>query len=506
MRVNKMQPNIENLARAKRALALWHKLEEKWDLSQRGTITKIIKLIGMARGNDYSDYSSTEAQNTYEYKCFNKYRNSIYDNNNKASLKSIDQLAANPPADAHFEILLKLFNENDQREIRFTGLILPDGLSLGERLRQVFHVETNAAQIFIDHCVDASTGQVLMPTGYVLPLWSTHFARRGGFDAEGVPVHGIRLEDAQEEHRVPSEYLDESIPVRGADLRKFMLAELPPSTFDSQSNDFSLQLMRTSYSTIQKSNPFFYSDHKLRRDPSHAYGDARENILNFATRNPKYTRIPYALTLFFVIRLSDGNLLYMKRSKETPWYPNTFDFSGGEQLDAKDFVGRYVPLVAWLRRGILEEYFPVEGVADEEYRSDLFARFCRSASCVSVSVNTFDHSFPITVLVQSNMDTNQYVKAFWDAQGRWEFGQVDAEGERGVITPTQLRELLTEGKTQTEVLYDSVWLKKRDDGTFEKQLRRSVSEHAMHLSPDQMHPMSPYHLLCVLSAVDVRDF
>ncbi|MCR9194097.1 MAG: hypothetical protein NXH88_05145 [Hyphomonas sp.] len=316
-------------------------------------------------------------------------------------------------------------------------------------------------------------------------------SRTGSLEQSGIPVEEISIEQSGEYFEPPREISDPRVVISGDDNTKFMLKQIPPDLIDHGQRDVRMDVFRLRFSTIRRSDPYFYQLNEERQKFPDRYGDVVENRKKYFRTKPNESQIPYSLTLFFFIRLLDGNYLYMKRSSDVSWYPNAFDFSGGEGLAVSDFdQGSSYVMRRWLKRAIIEEYFPSRNVP--QMRNDQsYEKFYSFSRLAAIGLNTLDASFPILALVQSKMTLNEFKQEWADVCREYPRGKPDSEGTRGVLTEHALRDLVEKG----ECLGTPLWtiLGRGDDGELTADhLEPTENAHRIVMSMKASGPNEPY--------------
>jgi len=245
---------------------------------------------------------------------------------------------------------------NDLSE--FIAKYMPDRrLERLTRLHAAFADQEHDAELHRDQ-----TGgyESLRTFGSVIELRRFH-ARDGAHKDMGLPGRNISIEDTGFAFEPEPTLRFDGIPYNGENNSKWMLHEVtPPDLDDAADGTATLHVQSTDFETVISCDPSIYHVSN-GTDMFELNGKSVDNAQRLANRHrfgqldPKTSAVPYSLTLFYTLILADDKVLFMRRSSDVAWFPNCYEFSGGEQLKPEDMASD-TPFAAWMKRAIREEY------------------------------------------------------------------------------------------------------------------------------------------------------
>jgi hypothetical protein len=208
----------------------------------------------------------------------------------------------------------------------------------------------------------ARHGHKEVVVGKVIEIWGHHSLE------SMLPLHDLGIDPRLVTFSQPSpEDFSHSIERCGGlktfplpNQRKYGIRRLPLGPMDDE--NLIVDFFETDWNTWMSVRTKIESDPDLRHELSHVI--------------PEKNLIPQSMSLQFLVRFSNGDILAMKRKEGLASEPNSWSLSGEEQLHEHDFLSRSVGAAEYLfRRAFIEEVFG-HRVADESYLNRIWSDDC----------------------------------------------------------------------------------------------------------------------------------
>ena len=221
--------------------------------------------------------------------------------------------------------------------------------------------------------------------------------------------------------------------------KKYGIATLPLGTTDDE--NFAVGFFETDWNTWMSVRTSIENNVDLRHELS-----------NIA---PERSSIPQSMSLQFIVRFANGDLLAMKRREGLASEPETWAFSGEEQLDERDFQNTMGVGEGLFRRAFIEEVF---GNRDPDQRkldqiwSDHCAPRVRSHRIWSFFLEENVAIFQTLGVFQLKINHKELRAIHEEAAGAG-WGTTDPEGAWYVVTEKEMEMLLREGNCEAHRLH-----------------------------------------------------
>jgi hypothetical protein len=221
---------------------------------------------------------------------------------------------------------------------------------------------------------------------------------------------------------------------------KFGIARLPTGTTDDDSLD--VDLFETDWNTWMSVRTVIERNTDLRHELSHVL--------------PERNALPQSMSLQFVVRFANGEVLAMKRKEGLASYPNSWSFSAEEQISDRDFhSGNKGAAEQLFRRSFIEEVF-----GRREGDSDLFTRIWTDDCSRLVSSHKLWSFFleenvgivQLFGVYQLNIQPRD-LRQIHEAAVSAGWGTTDPEGYWYVVDEKEINSLLQEGRCFAERLH-----------------------------------------------------
>jgi len=218
----------------------------------------------------------------------------------------------------------------------------------------------------------------------------------------------------------------------------------------------------------------------LRTRP--AVADNAEVRFEFGSLTPRDNLIPGAAGIQFATLFTDGQILTILRDSNTfPW-PNTWSFSGEEQVDRIDFLWETQDRMKFtLLRTIQEEIFPLGRIYEKNQllkAMQMAARYVSGMRVWSVFLEEPTATFSVFCVINLACTVDDYRKAVIEMVTRG-LGEMSNEGKYFAVPLCD-----TPGLLQGQTL----------------EATQVFGAHRVSVHPDRLHPTSRYRLLRLLEA------
>ncbi|MEH6462501.1 MAG: hypothetical protein V7771_01070 [Shewanella psychromarinicola] len=221
--------------------------------------------------------------------------------------------------------------------------------------------------------------------------------------------------------------------------RKFCLVNTPFIT--SESNHLKLTLKETDYFTIETVKAWLKDNHEL----ADIYGHA----------SPEISRIPSSLCLHFTVRLSDGEILLMKRSNGMSYHENKWSASGEEQISDSDLSAEY-PIDNLFKRALGEEILHLGDIENFPENIRAIENHIKYMRMYSIGTEWPLYNPALFGMIQLKDDRNSLRESLIARKFGSEYsGHEDREGIFYTISNDQAYELLSSGKTIAKSLFNN---------------------------------------------------
>lgn len=256
----------------------------------------------------------------------------------------------------------------------------------------------------------------------------------------------------------------------GDNHKKYSLIRSSRPTTDDY-GALNLEVATTSYQKIEGARKLTDNNVAMR----HLFSDVA----------PENHKIPNSLCLHAIIMLSDGNVIAMKRRKQTSYFPNAISVSFEEQLAKIDFhTERSSASHNLFRRGICEEIFPLAN----RYEIDPNETWSRIEDYIdhyrywSLMFEESIGNFALFGVCKMRLNLNEYIDAFVQIQNEYK-GIRDDEGRLYFMTKGLIEDYLVSGHG----LVNSINFFDKTDHTAE--------------AIKSVHPTMPYRCATLLSCL-----
>jgi len=319
----------------------------------------------------------------------------------------------------------------------------------------------------------ARLGHKEVIVGKVIEIWAHHSLESMlPLTKLGIEPHRLRFSDP-----VQKQFTDVLRRCGGLrefpppNQRKFGIAKLPIGTTDDEG--LNVDLFETDWNTWMSSRTVIERDTELRHELSHVL--------------PERNCLPQSMSLQFIIRFANGDVLAMKRKDGLASSPNSWSFSAEEQLHERDFhYGSASAAEQLFRRAFIEEVFG-RREGDAEFFKRIWADDCsqlvRSHRIWSffleenVGIHQLFGMYQLSVQPRDLRRIHEMaVSSGW--------GTTDPEGYWYVAPESEARSLLQSGRCYVERLH----------GDPERRLIKS----------EGLHPTSRYRLWRLYLALNRR--
>lgn len=257
-----------------------------------------------------------------------------------------------------------------------------------------------------------------------------------GWDPKDIEIDQTDLEfDAEELINLAGGLIDAEPP----NGRKFCLVNTPFIT--SESSHLKLTLKETDFFTIETVKSW------LERNKNHAdrYGHV----------SPEESLIPSSLCLHFTIRLSDGEILLMKRTKGMSYYENKWSASGEEQISESDLMTEY-PINTLFKRAIGEEILHLGDIENFPEHVQYIDNHIKHMRLYSIGTEWPLYNPALFGVIQLKNNRKSLRESLIARKFGSEYsGQEDKEGIFYTINNDQAYELLSTGRTIAKALFNN---------------------------------------------------
>jgi hypothetical protein len=209
----------------------------------------------------------------------------------------------------------------------------------------------------------AQHGHKEVVVGSVIEIWSHHSLESMLLPTKlGIAPSSVSFR--QQSHRNFDNALRRCGGLRPFDppnQKKFGIAKLPLGTTDDE--NFIVEFYETDFNTWMSVRTVIECDPELRRELSNV--------------DPDKSLIPQSMSLQFVVRFADGDILTMKRKDGLHSEPGTWSISAEEQLHERDFrSGTVDPAEHLFRRAFIEEILGKRATEDESLLQEIWNEAC----------------------------------------------------------------------------------------------------------------------------------
>ena len=225
--------------------------------------------------------------------------------------------------------------------------------------------------------------------------------------------------------------------------KKYGIAALPLFAMDNF--NYQIEFWETDWNTWMSVRKAIESDVSLRQKLSHVL--------------PGENKLPQSMSLQYIVRFANGDVLAMKRSGQLASDPGSWSFSGEEQLGEEDFRSSIVkePAEHLFRRAFIEEVFG-NRTEDENILNQIWTDHC---------LPIIDSHRVWSFFLEENVGIFQMFGVFqlkinWDklrsihelaVSAGW--GSPDPEGLHYIVIESDIAKLLTKGECPATSLYGS---------------------------------------------------
>jgi hypothetical protein len=257
-----------------------------------------------------------------------------------------------------------------------------------------------------------------------------------GWDPKDIEIEQTDLEFDAEDLINRAGGLIDAEPPNG---RKFCLVNTPFIT--SESNHLKLTLKETDFFTIETVKSWLERDKNL----ADRYGHV----------SPEKSLIPSSLCLHFTIRLSDGEILLMKRTKGMSYYENKWSASGEEQISESDLNTEY-PIDTLFKRALGEEILHLGDVENFPEHIQFIDNHIKYMRLYSIGTEWPLYNPALFGVIQLKNDRNSLRESLIARKfGSEHSGQEDKEGIFYTINNDQAYELLLTGRAVAKALFNN---------------------------------------------------
>jgi hypothetical protein len=293
-----------------------------------------------------------------------------------------------------------------------------------------------------------------------------NLSTRATIDELGWDPAEVQVNDLQEQFNA-EELLDKAGGYREFDPPngiKFSLADTSFVTEDSPV--LTLDLRSTNYFTLMSIMDTFTNNPDLRAE--------------FGNLTPDSNRTPHSLCLHYIVRLSDGDCLCMRRHHKAAYHGGYWSFSGEEQLLESDLLSSY-PMQSLFRRTFCEEVLALrdENPATLEDRWQVASQIVQNMRLWSIFVEEEIFTFTFLGMYQLNVNMQQFVSFHNELINR-DMGNRDREGDFFIVSQSTLKNLLFNGQCNVKSL---------------------LADEILTIRAENLHPTSRYRIFRLLRAV-----
>lgn len=217
--------------------------------------------------------------------------------------------------------------------------------------------------------------------------------------------------------------------------------------------NFTVALKKTDYFSILRTRPAISRLPELR--------------IKFGHINPRENRVPQAAAIQFSAIFADGEILAIRRGKDTFPFPGSWSFSGEEQFDSSDLESdeRDRTQSAMLRTA-QEEIFPLARVNERSKRLAVISRFTpyvRSMRVWSVFLEEPTVTYSIFCVYELNLNAREYADVTYKMIQSG-LGQHSREGNYHSVKLSEISTVLQGRKVSATPIFgsDSCWIEPKD--------------------------------------------
>lgn len=254
----------------------------------------------------------------------------------------------------------------------------------------------------------------------------------------------------------------------GANGNKFSLISSPVDYLDASSL-LVLRVHKTDYYTVKRFNELIQN---------------KETRFKLSSIQPEEHRIPHSLCLHYLVQLSDGHIICLRRKANVDYAAEKISITGEEQLSSDDMenVDPLHSMGHWFRRALCEEIFPLRATNKNQLEKNWqkIHPFVEALRVLSVFYEEKYANFSLFGFTRLSLDLEEYKEHFQKLAGNSLTGR-DKEGQIFVLNKEEARKLITEGIATVQSLWGG-------------------GEHQQ-ISDKHMHSSSRYRLLFFLQAV-----
>jgi hypothetical protein len=225
--------------------------------------------------------------------------------------------------------------------------------------------------------------------------------------------------------------------------KKYGIAMLPLFTTDN--SNYEVKFFETDWNTWMSVRKAIEKDANLRHE--------RSDIL------PERSKLPQSMSLQYLVRFANGDVLAMKRSDKLASDPGAWSFSGEEQISGGDFCSSVVkePAEHLFRRAFIEEVFG-NRTNDENSLNQIWTAHCLkiidSYRVWSFFLEEHVGIFQMFGMFQLTINWEKLRSIHEEAvSAGW--GSPDPEGSYYVVSESDIAKLLTKGECGATSLYGS---------------------------------------------------
>ncbi len=222
--------------------------------------------------------------------------------------------------------------------------------------------------------------------------------------------------------------------------RKFGVAKLPLGTTDDENQI--VEFSETDWNTWMSVRTVIEKSLELRYELS--------NVL------PELSHVPQSMSLQFIVRFKNGDILAMKRKGGLASEPNKWAFSAEEQLHEHDFERPSTAVAEHLfRRAFIEEVFG-HRESDPEFLDRIWnedcSRLVHSHRIWSFFLEENTGIFQMFGVYQLEVEPNELRKSH-EAAVSSGWGTTDPEGNWYIVSENEITKLLLEGRCAANRLH-----------------------------------------------------
>jgi DNA-binding winged helix-turn-helix (wHTH) protein len=303
-----------------------------------------------------------------------------------------------------------------------------------------------------------------------LPLEQTGWATNEVFWIDG---GALDVSDISTDKRITTEFAASELARQRAGLGSALQGDNNPKfTISDSSTPFadltnlSIVLKKTDYFTIRRVRPAISTFPELRREFGHII--------------PNKNRLPQGASITFSAIFHGGDILAIYRDRNTFPFPETWSFSGEEQLDASDMEWTAAERMTMaMLRTAQEEIFPLARISSKTERLavlSLFRAYIKSMRVWSVFLEEPTATYSFFCLYELNLTVDEYS------------GVVRTMVQRGMGQPSR------EGKYYSVKLSDIPGL--LQDRVI--SARPIFGGRSSQITSEELHPTSRYRLVRII--------